>query len=85
MQDEIFFRHSLMMLVLTFPSGVLADMLVMMAFCAVESNIFLVTPSPLLEIMMTAICGMAGYFQWFVALPWLCRWVWRMGARIFKG
>jgi len=75
-KNEVLLRHGLLMLLLTLPSGWLLTALV----SAVMSLIGLTAIGLSDALLVTLVCGIAGYLQWFVLLPWLWR-RWKARAR----
>ena len=69
LKNEILIRHVLAMLLLTLPSGWLLSSIVGVVLSAVG---FTATGLNY-ALMVTLTCGIAGYLQWFIFLPWLWR------------
>jgi len=69
MQWEILLRHGLLMLALSTPSGVILCLML-----EIMMGLFGVSIDGISEAVLVSIaCGIAGYLQWFVLLPWLWR------------
>lgn len=66
-RNEILLRHGLVMLLLTFPSGWLLTALVAVILRTIGLTLGDVDDA----LLMTIVCGLAGYLQWGVLLPWL--------------
>ena len=69
LKAEIVLRHGLLLLGLTLPSGWLLTALIGLLFHAIGQE-----PTGLGDaLLMSVTCAVAGYLQWFIALPWLWR------------
>ena len=66
---EILMRHSVLMLLITFPSGWLLVALV--GVVALLAGIDLLGEVD--AFLVSLVCAATGYWQWFVLLPWLWR------------
>ena len=66
---EILMRHSVLMLLITFPSGWLLVALV--GVVALLAGIDLLGEVD--AFLVSLVCATMGYWQWFVLLPWLWR------------
>jgi hypothetical protein len=69
LRNEVLLRHGLCMLVLTLPSGWLLTALI----SAILALVGLEAEGLSDALLVTLTCGIAGYLQWFVLLPWLWR------------
>jgi hypothetical protein len=69
LKNEVILRHVLTMLLLTPPSGWLLSSVV----SAVTSVADLTVEGLGYAVLVTLTCGVAGYLQWLVLLPWLWR------------
>lgn len=66
---EILLRHELVMLLLTLPSGCGLIALVWLVLSPLG-----VEPNGMVEaVLVSFTCSVAGYWQWFVLVPWLWR------------
>jgi hypothetical protein len=69
LQSEIIVRHALLMLLLTLPCGWL-----LMALAAAALSLAGVEAAGVNDAVLVSLIGaLAGYFQWFVLMPWLWR------------
>lgn len=68
-KKEVLLRHGLFMLLLALPSGWLLTALV----GAILALVGLQATGLSDALLVTLTCGIAGYLQWFVLLPWLWR------------
>lgn len=68
-RNEVLLRHGLAMLLLTLPSGWLLTALVGTVLHLVGLEATGLEDA----LLVTVGCGIAGYLQWFVLLPWLWR------------
>ncbi|WP_374658530.1 hypothetical protein [Inhella sp.] len=69
LQQEVLLRHGLMMMLLAAPSGWLLTALVGVVLQLAGPSITGLADA----LLLTAACGLSGYLQWFVLLPWLWR------------
>ena len=69
LKDEILLRHALVMMLLTLPSGWMLTALVSAIADAVNFQPAGATDA----FMVSLLCAIAGYLQWFVLVPWLWR------------
>ena len=69
LKSEIVFLHGFLLLGLTMPSGLVLGVLSASVLHAFGQEI-----SGLRGVLLVSLtCAVAGYFQWFIALPWLWR------------
>lgn len=73
-RGEILIRHGLLMIALSMPSG----LLLMFIFGTLAGWLGIPTVGTGDAILASVACGIAGYLQWFVLLPWLWR-KWKAG------
>lgn len=66
---EILIRHGLLMITLSMPSG----LLLMFVLGTLADWLGIPTTGITDAILASIACGVAGYGQWFVLLPWLWR------------
>jgi hypothetical protein len=69
LKDEILLRHGLVMLILTLPSGLIWTA----AVGSIVSLIGFELVGMADAVLVSLTCVVAGYWQWFVLLPWLWR------------
>lgn len=78
LKDEILLRHGLVMLLLTLPTGFALTALVSSIASLMSAQAVGVAGA----LLVSLICAIAGYWQWFVLLPWLWRkWKARSSAK----
>lgn len=81
LKGELIFRHGLLMLFLTMPSGWIATSLI----GAVISIFGLKLDGMDDALFVSLTCTTAGYLQWFVVLPWMYRkWRARRSERMVR-
>ena len=69
LKGEILLRHGLIMFLLTLPSG-----LVLAALVTLIAGFIGVSPVGMADALLVSLaCAIAGYWQWFVLVPWLLR------------
>jgi hypothetical protein len=70
---EILLRHLLLMITLSTPIGWLLMFILGVLFYWIENWFGLQTTEIVNAILVSVVCGIGGYIQWFVLLPWLWR------------
>lgn len=69
LKEEILLRHGLVMLLLTLPTGFALTALVSSVASLMSAQAVGVADA----LLVSLTCAIAGYWQWFVLLPWLLR------------
>ena len=77
-RGEILIRHGLLMIVLSMPSG----LLLLLVLGSLAGWLGISTTGIADAVLASIACGIGGYLQWFLLLPWLWR---KLKARRSRG